>query len=461
MTQIIPNTQAVPQVIGSTQVVVNGTDHQWLANEIMHGIKVLHVGDYSFSAEEAGGSTAELKLSLQRDIGSGWEDVSGEGAAMTFIAGQDRRFRTMCKMPYYEGIDAGVLPKYRLVAECPTGQVTLHTAEGNEGIPSGQWKSEYEFDGDAPVVTLTGLPDTGQTTQYRVGDDADYGFDATANDDSDGHAGLSYTKLDSSGLELPNNAVSWDFVRDNRSQLIYKMGMGQGTWQNALDAASSYTALGKAWRLPTIKEWVYLADYSKNNDMFDPMVGFIDEGWDPWSSTENINDLTNAWCYETNIGYSDADCNKTDALRHIIFVSGDELVPAFVDNGDGTITDSNSGLMWTKYFLGGDGLTPPVEKNWNSAIDDSLSCSIGGYTDWRLPNIKELVSILDYGIVDPVLPVAFFPQIPSPAKLWSSTTSSLSAANAWVVYVDGGGGFVFYTSKTSSSGLYAIAVRNT
>jgi hypothetical protein len=150
MTQIIPNTQAVPQVIGSSPVVVNGTDHQWLANEIMHGIKVLHVFDYSFSAEETGGSTAELKLSLQRDLGSGWEDVPGEGAAMTFTAGQDRRFRLLCKVPYYSGIDAGVLPKYRLVTECPNGQVTLHIAEGSEGVPSGQWKAEYEFEGEEP-----------------------------------------------------------------------------------------------------------------------------------------------------------------------------------------------------------------------------------------------------------------------------------------------------------------------
>lgn len=154
MTQIIPNTQAVPQVIGSTQVVVNGTDHQWLANEIIRGLKVLHVGDYSFSAEETGGSTAELKLSLQRDVGSGWEDVPGEGAAMTFTAGQDRRFRTLCKVPYYEGIDALVLPKYRLVAECPTGQVTLHSAEENDGVPSGQWKAEYEFEGDNAPPTI-------------------------------------------------------------------------------------------------------------------------------------------------------------------------------------------------------------------------------------------------------------------------------------------------------------------
>ena len=148
MTQIIPNTQAVPQIIGSSPVVINGSNHNWIPSEIMRGVKVIHVGDYSFSAEETGGSDAKLKITLQRDLGSGWEDQSGEVSGLTFTAGQDRRFRVLCKVPYYEGIEAGVLPKYRLLAECPTGQVTLHSAEGQDGVPSGQWKPDYEFEGE-------------------------------------------------------------------------------------------------------------------------------------------------------------------------------------------------------------------------------------------------------------------------------------------------------------------------
>ena len=152
MTQVIPNTQAVPQVIGSSPVVINGSNHNWIPSQIMRGVKVIHVGDYSFSAEETGGSDAKLKITLQRDLGSGWEDQSGEVSGLTFTAGQDRRFRVLCKVPYYDGIETGVLPKYRLLAECPTGQVTLHSADGQDGVPSGQWKNEYEFEGEAPVV---------------------------------------------------------------------------------------------------------------------------------------------------------------------------------------------------------------------------------------------------------------------------------------------------------------------
>lgn len=303
------------------------------------------------------------------------------------------------------------------------------------------------------------LPDTGQEAQSRVGDDADYGFDVTEYDNSDGHAGLSYTKLDINGDPLPNDAESWEFVRDNRTELIYKMGMGTGTWADATAAAAAYGALGLTWRLPTIREWVYLADYSKNSDMFDPMVGFIDEGADPWSSTENQNDSSRVWCYEADIGYTDYACNKTDSGRHIIYVSGTQVEQSLVDNGDDTITDVNNGLMWAKYLLGGDGVAPPTQMNWNDAVDGALALELAGYTDWRLPNIKELQSIIDYSRDDPALDISFFPQIPSSAKLWSATTSSLSISNAWNVWLYFQG-FTYYDSKTGSSNLYALAVRS-
>ncbi len=56
-----------------------------------------------------------------------------------------------------------------------------------------------------------------------LGQDADYGRDATHNDDSDGHAGFSFTKLDASGGELPANAGSWNCVKDNVTGLIWEV----------------------------------------------------------------------------------------------------------------------------------------------------------------------------------------------------------------------------------------------
>jgi hypothetical protein len=298
---------------------------------------------------------------------------------------------------------------------------------------------------------MPSIPDTGQTTQYRVGDDSNYGFDVDDFDPSDGHAGLSYTKLDSNGNPLPNTATSWEFVKDNRSELIYKMGMGQGTWAQATADAAAYTALGLTWRLPTIREWVYLANYSKFSDMFDPMVGFIDQGEDPWSSTDDPLDSTRAFCYETDIGLTDPACYKTDTLRHIIYVSGPEIVQNLVDNGDDTITDTSTGLMWTKYFLGSN-------VNWEDAIDGAISLSLAGHEDWRLPNIKELQSIIDYTVGEPTINTNFFPVTQNPCRLWSSTTSAVQTSSAWCIYLQDLA-FQFYLNKFSSADMYALAVR--
>lgn len=71
----------------------------------------------------------------------------------------------------------------------------------------------------------------------------------------------------------------------------------------------------------------------------------------------------------------------------------------FVDNGDGTITDNATGLMWVKdpSQLGGVWGTPgtPSKITWNIIIDTCFSLDYAGHNDWRLPNIKELFGITD------------------------------------------------------------------
>lgn len=61
----------------------------------------------------------------------------------------------------------------------------------------------------------------------------------------------------------------------------------------------------------------------------------------------------------------------------------------FVDNGDGTITDLATGLMWEKADSG-------EKLNWEDALAYSQNLEVGDYDDWRLPDIKELQSIVDY-----------------------------------------------------------------
>lgn len=66
----------------------------------------------------------------------------------------------------------------------------------------------------------------------------------------------------------------------------------------------------------------------------------------------------------------------------------DGLQPAYQLNGDGTVTDLNTGLMWQA--------DPGAKMQYADAIASVASFNLGGYTDWRVPTIKELYSLMDF-----------------------------------------------------------------
>jgi len=67
--------------------------------------------------------------------------------------------------------------------------------------------------------------------------------------------------------------------------------------------------------------------------------------------------------------------------------------PSYKDNGDGTVSDLVTGLMWTR--------DPGEKMTWAQAVENTANVKVGGYNDWRLPTIKELYSLIDFSGVDP------------------------------------------------------------
>ena len=74
---------------------------------------------------------------------------------------------------------------------------------------------------------------------------------------------------------------------------------------------------------------------------------------------------------------------------------------SFIDNGDSTVTDSSTGLMWQQ--------TESVEWNWVQALKYCEDLALAGYSDWRLPNYKELSSLIDDARYSPDIDTASFP----------------------------------------------------
>lgn len=71
----------------------------------------------------------------------------------------------------------------------------------------------------------------------------------------------------------------------------------------------------------------------------------------------------------------------------------DGAKPSYTDNGDGTITDNNTGLMWQK--------DPGKKMTFDQAVAGAAYLNLAGYTDWRLPSIKELYSLILFSGLDP------------------------------------------------------------
>lgn len=117
----------------------------------------------------------------------------------------------------------------------------------------------------------------------------------------------------------------------------------------------------------------------------------------------------------------------------------DETTPSanFVDNGDGTVSDATTGLMWMKCSVGQtlSGSTcvgDATELNWQQALVFSHGYQFANLDGWRLPNIKELASITERQCVRPAINEALFPNTPAD-DFWTSTPSLLDSQRAWVV----------------------------
>lgn len=143
---------------------------------------------------------------------------------------------------------------------------------------------------------------------------------------------------------------------------------------------------------------------------------------------------------------------------------------SFTDNGDGTITDTNTGLMWAKKSDDGSIHDKDNSHNWGAAFSVHVAglnaANFAGHNDWRLPNVKELQSIVNYENVSPAVSPAFNTGCAPGCTVttcsctqayfyWSSTSFAGSPDGAWSVsffYGDVNGNF-------KSDSLFVRAVR--
>jgi hypothetical protein len=122
--------------------------------------------------------------------------------------------------------------------------------------------------------------------------------------------------------------------------------------------------------------------------------------------------------------------------------------PRFVDNNDGTITDTRTGLMWSRNTLNAEEADQP-------ACDAlATACTLGGHSDWHLPTREELVTLIDDTRYSPAIDTDAFLDIKND-WYWTSTPTAWSASGAW--YVNFYYGYVDYFHRNDRG--FALAVR--
>jgi arylsulfatase A-like enzyme len=270
--------------------------------------------------------------------------------------------------------------------------------------------------------SMNKLPDTGQTTNAT----------ATFGEDSD------YTRNAPSFTDNGNGTVT-----DNNSGLMWqKTDSGEMTWDNARTGATTLNLAGYTdWRLPTAQEAFSMLDHERN-PAFNSTYFVNNAGGTPgyfWSSDLFYGDNTKVWC--TNSGGGLGPHNKSATIsaggtnrHHARYVRGAKPTTGhhYINNNDDTVTDLDTGLMWTR--------VPATARNWNDALLYAEGLSLGGFSDWRLPNIKELQSLQDIPRATsaatttvPCLNRLLFPAATATAY-WSSTSvKSGTPTQAWLV----------------------------
>lgn len=213
---------------------------------------------------------------------------------------------------------------------------------------------------------------------------------------------------------------------DLNTGLMWQQDPGEKlTYSEALSGADTSTLAGyNDWRLPSIKELYSLINFNGTDpsgiDEEDSLIPFIDTNFfvfqygdesegeriidsQYWSSTEYVSTTMNGDATVFGVNFADGRIKGYPRdtgpggqpfEMFTLYVRGSDNygLNDFVDNNNGTITDRASGLMWSKNDSG-DGM------NWEEALiwvkqkneEDYL-----GYNDWRLPNAKEMQSIVDY-----------------------------------------------------------------
>ena len=322
------------------------------------------------------------------------------------------------------------------------------TADSDFQLPdSGQFRCSSGVSGDSAMSSCP------QTILAQDGDYADvpYAWKLSLTDNGE-------TVTDT------NNSMIWQKCTAGQSTAACT-GTASNTYNQTTAAAycSSLTLTGRNWRLPSIRELLLFPDYNytapavDDNDLYSIFLNHPSLG-SYKTATPNPQFVANSWVLDLQTGSPLSQSDSTGA--YVRCVSGTAMPDSsFTDNSDGTITDSATRLVFTKCSMDttGTGTLLPFASNcagtvgttiaWLFALQYCENLSLAGHTDWRLPNVRELMTIVKFeSSASPYIDATAFPNTITTTNYWTSTTDVSTVANAWSVNFNNG-----YFSRVSKA----------
>ena len=135
----------------------------------------------------------------------------------------------------------------------------------------------------------------------------------------------------------------------------------------------------------------------------------------------------------------------------------------FLVHGDGTVTDTATGLMWARCAEGlsgsdcADGAATAF--TWIEALTRARLSTHARYTDWRLPNVKELTSIVEERCSNPAINLAVFPNVSSSALFWSASPDvsyQEDPPRSYTWFVESSDGDAYQDLRNSSNNMRLV-----
>jgi hypothetical protein len=256
-------------------------------------------------------------------------------------------------------------------------------------------------DGQAVVACPGGGPNAGQDGSYQTHPPG-------------------YALTGSSGEVAQDLVTGLEWTRDY---------YGYQTFDEAKSACAADATDGGGWRLPTRLELASIVDWGRTAPALDDAIFYIDTSDRPyWTATEDVLFAANAWSIDFTNGLIGAvSKNLPLDLRCVRgTIAGGLRVSAACES----VADERTGLVWMRAH--------GSPASWLDAIAACEAATADGADDWRLPSVKELVTIVDDTRRNPAVDPNAFPGTPSDL-FWASTPSVADPSRAWTVTFLAGG----------------------